>query len=161
MRREGRMYLLFLILTVVIGWGILTGQPLCRHECFDANQCGHCGDFVEGAQPPCLGVELCGIMDPNCRLVGWAHVKDPQQCLHAGQARDQWVTTRLFDCNGDGHPDCECKGYHSCPKDAKDVENSDIVISMSMVEQSQMPMGVRNHVASGLAKGLGAYLGAC
>jgi hypothetical protein len=118
MRYEGRICWLFLLLTWVVGWGLLVAQlPQCRHDCFDANNCGHCEDFVVGAQPPCLGIELCGILGhPDCRLVGMVHVKDYQQCLHVGIRRDQWIRVMLFDCTNDGRVDCACKGYHSCPK---------------------------------------------
>lgn len=115
MRREGWMLGLFLLLTVVVGWGVIMAQlPLCRHECFDANQSGHCNDFVLGAVPPCMGTELCMSQD-GARVAGWVHVK-VGQCTHSGQSRDQYVYTHFFDGNWDGKVDYACKGYHSCPK---------------------------------------------
>lgn len=86
MRREGWALGLFLLLTMMVSWGILVAQPLCRHECFDTNNCGHCGDWILRASPPCLGVEICMIQDPDCRLMGGVHVKDKQQCTHSGQS---------------------------------------------------------------------------
>lgn len=113
MRREGWMLGLFLLLTVLVSSGIIMAQ-LCRHECFDANQSGHCSDFVLGAAPPCMGIELC-MSQHGERIAGWVHVK-VGQCTHSGQLRDQWVWTVFLDSDWDGDVDFACKGYHSCPK---------------------------------------------
>jgi hypothetical protein len=129
MRRKEWLVELVLLLTGMVGWLALFARPFpsplsfpppCRHECFDANQCGHCGDIVYSPPPTCLGVEACHpAPEDNCDLLSNTH-KKLGQCIHAGNRRWQFVTSMVFDCTGDGHPDCECKGYHSCPKEEEE-----------------------------------------
>lgn len=123
MRREGLALGLFLLLTVMVGWGVLMAQ--CRHECVDVNKSGHCHDFVVGAASPCMGTELCGSRDGH-RVAGLFHLKIGQ-CLHSGQTRDQWVSRLFYDIDWDGDIEYECKAYHSCPKNYPHVKPAEPV----------------------------------
>lgn len=100
MRSKTYIVCLLIIATIVIIVAAVMAESFCKSGCdrptHDA--CGEC-ELVR--------IELCG--QQGCTIVPTVVLSYKGQCqLATGPPAEQWRRKTWWDCNKDGHADCEC-----------------------------------------------------